>query len=258
MTDIHKFRFVHGNEFHNACAMNDLNSVNNIICNPYLNINMKNEEGYTAVMLTCKYNMYKILKLLININNIDFNICDNEGYNCFHIACKYGSVECAKMLINNNKVDINHTVNSINGFTIACINNRYDLVKELAKIANLILQGPHIQYSSLHRMIKRDNYEMVKILLNITRIDPYLKDENNMTPYELITTNNKIKILFDNLKKIPNMKEIFNSTHECTICYDPIIHGYSLNCDERHVYCKNCISNWMECNNTCPMCRKFI
>jgi len=271
MDNINEIRFIHGSRFHNACAMNDIEDLNNLLINypNIINYNMRNNEGLTGFMLACKKNNYEILKILLNDTNIDIyaevntNIYDEiNGYNCFHIACKYGSIDCIKILINSNKFDINKTVKNINGFTIACLNNQFKLVEELSTVNNLILQGPVISLSSLHSMIIHNRYAMVKKLLSLPNIDPFLKDEYNKSPSELIEyMTDEINKLFVNLNKIKQSK-LKNSELECLICYDKIIKGTILYCHDKHVFCDNCLDTWKKSNyninNSCPVCRAII
>lgn len=261
MYDINTIRFVYGNEFHNICAMNEIDELIEIIKNPILDFNMKNKKGYTGIMLACKKNNYKILEILINNPNINLNIT-NDDYNCFHIACLYGSIECVKILINSNKFDVNKTAKNMNCFTIACLRNNFDLIDELYKIDNIILQGPIVSLSSLHYMVSKNNFEMVKKLLSLPKINKNLRDEYNRTPIDLVKlddqTSMKIYRLFQNLNKIFNFKIIKDSDVDCIICYEKIKNGYILNCDDRHVFCNTCIIEWLDHNNTCPLCRKIV
>jgi len=40
---------------------------------------------------------------------------------------------------------------------------------------------------------------------------------------------------------------------DCPICYTKKTDNRQLNCS--HVFCKDCITRWFECENTCPLCR---
>ena len=47
------------------------------------------------------------------------------------------------------------------------------------------------------------------------------------------------------------------NTTECSICYEDII----VCCDEikcNHKFCKSCLEQWLQSNQTCPMCRTII
>ena len=42
----------------------------------------------------------------------------------------------------------------------------------------------------------------------------------------------------------------------CIICYDKFKKETSLNCG--HNFCKKCIEEWYNTNNTCPICRNIF
>jgi len=45
-----------------------------------------------------------------------------------------------------------------------------------------------------------------------------------------------------------------NEKKQCPICYQEYTDVVKTPCD--HIFCKNCISSWIETNHTCPCCRK--
>lgn len=51
-------------------------------------------------------------------------------------------------------------------------------------------------------------------------------------------------------KSVP-IQEI--ESEECSICKDSFKNPISLPCD--HIFCDECISEWFEKENTCPLCR---
>lgn len=62
---------------------------------------------------------------------------------------------------------------------------------------------------------------------------------------------------------LPNIKHCSSPLFDdkkiiCSICLDPIkyINKKKLHCN--HTFHKFCISDWMKCNNTCPICRDII
>ncbi|XP_023211191.1 uncharacterized protein LOC111614045 [Centruroides sculpturatus] len=56
--------------------------------------------------------------------------------------------------------------------------------------------------------------------------------------------------------QVENFDPFPNEDLICSICdcvfYDPV------ECPCRHVYCRNCICDWLSCQNTCPVCRKSV
>lgn len=50
------------------------------------------------------------------------------------------------------------------------------------------------------------------------------------------------------------LSRIENQT--CTICFDNFTHPVTLPC--RHVFCEHCIFEWLDKENTCPVCRAEV
>jgi len=102
--------------------------------------------------------------------------------------------------------------------------------------------------SFLHRMITSliENDNLLNVNINL--------DENNNTSREFI----------NNLEEIDVTDEIIEKYSECSICIESFIKGekcIKLPCKDNphyfHVNNENCpgIKNWLETNNTCPLCR---
>ncbi|KAK4615687.1 hypothetical protein CLAFUW4_10645 [Fulvia fulva] len=41
----------------------------------------------------------------------------------------------------------------------------------------------------------------------------------------------------------------------CSICHDPLNDAVEVACGNHHVYCRKCITEWLEVGHTCPTCR---
>lgn len=82
----------------------------------------------------------------------------------------------------------------------------------------------------------------------------FIKLKENIKTYQNkknIRKNNKIENqIFKKCKKTNN---------DCSICLDSIkSKGIMLNCPGNHKFHKKCISQWLENNNTCPICRACV
>lgn len=53
------------------------------------NVNHKNVEGYTPLMLTCKHKIYHLLKYLLAMPTIDLSIRYNDNKTAFTVAHNY-------------------------------------------------------------------------------------------------------------------------------------------------------------------------
>ena len=48
----------------------------------------------------------------------------------------------------------------------------------------------------------------------------------------------------------------FNGKDTCVICYD--VHTHPVICSCKHIFCMDCISNWVTIKSTCPLCRRIL
>ncbi|XP_074642713.1 uncharacterized protein LOC141899964 isoform X2 [Tubulanus polymorphus] len=63
-------------------------------------INKRNAKGETKLHVACRRNNFCKVKELLTIPGIDINAKDNAGWTPLHEACNHGSTECVKLLLN--------------------------------------------------------------------------------------------------------------------------------------------------------------
>eukprot|EP01088_Endostelium_zonatum_P014139 TRINITY_DN2982_c0_g1_i1.p1 TRINITY_DN2982_c0_g1~~TRINITY_DN2982_c0_g1_i1.p1 ORF type:complete len:113 (-),score=23.25 TRINITY_DN2982_c0_g1_i1:35-373(-) len=52
-------------------------------------------------------------------------------------------------------------------------------------------------------------------------------------------------------------EEVMESGGNCSICQEGVVReAVVLQCG--HLYCEECIGQWLEKNNTCPLCRQVV
>ncbi|VVC24143.1 Zinc finger, RING-type,Zinc finger, RING/FYVE/PHD-type,Zinc finger, RING-type, conserved site [Cinara cedri] len=49
------------------------------------------------------------------------------------------------------------------------------------------------------------------------------------------------------------LAKILDNEFTCSICLELLKKPSKLECD--HMFCSNCLEDWLRCNRTCPMCR---
>ena len=153
-----------------------------LIKNDKLDVNIKNNEGYTALIIVCCYNFPEILKILLTHKDIDVNVLTNNSYTGFLHSCFYGNTEIIELLLNRKDLNIlNKSNNDKTGFSIACIRSHYNIVKlcesGLAQFcrAKLIIKSGRLNLNTLYLLIDdifiniclNHDYEMLKILISI-------------------------------------------------------------------------------------------
>ena len=156
-------------------------------------INLKDIDGCTALMMACYYSNYsnvETVKLLLE-NNADPNLKNNNGRNALMIACGYtnivSSIEIVKLLLENG-ADPNLKDN--NGRTALMDVCRYTNTESSIEIFKILLENgtdPNLKdnngLTALMYVCRYSNtessIEIVKILLNQNNIDVNIIDKNN-------------------------------------------------------------------------------
>jgi len=61
----------------------------------------------TALQYACTKGHIEIVKLLMDRDDLNINIRDDGGFTAFHFACMKGQIEIVKLLVDRNDLDIN-------------------------------------------------------------------------------------------------------------------------------------------------------
>ena len=122
MNNIKTFENFNNQDIFEYIYENDIKSVENYI-NSGHDLNIKNEYGYTALILASKNNKIEIAKLLLSAS-ADINKQNNNGYTALIFAAYYNNVKIVKLLLNAG-ADINkQNIYGNTALIIASKNNR--------------------------------------------------------------------------------------------------------------------------------------
>ena len=161
-----------------------LNTLEKII-NKGINLNYRDEIGFSVLHYAVDEGNFKICEILIKTNLIDINLKSlNEGKTPLHISCLHGYFDISKLLLLNH-AEINISDNERN--------------------------------TPLHYSIEGNFFEITKILLNNIKDYSILKKKNiygqNLMTLAYKSSNDKIKDLMDYYsEKILNNEENLNKT----------------------------------------------
>src|SRR5690606_27566053 len=218
---------------HFACQKGNEQLVRLLLNNKNIEPNIENNNNIPALYLACSENFYAIVKLLIenkktDINrghpfqgvseirvlhlacvnknakmvrilldheNIDPNVQDDGGYTPFYFACGKKDPVILELLLNNKIVDPN--VQDNQGLTplyLACAKNAPVIVELLLNNKRV---DPNIQdnqgFTPLHFACGKKYPVIVELLLNNKRVDPNIQDDQGRTPLYLACFNNDEK-----------------------------------------------------------------
>ena len=241
---------------------------------PNLNISAAN---YDALKKAIWNGQLNIIEILFSWNNHINLSMDNEYL--FFTACHEGHLNIVIWLL-EKKPDINIFNNNNEAFIHACKNNHSNIIKYLIDFNNKILNQVSFKY-----ICHNGNLDVIKFIYNKSlttntifnsiecfNIASDLEDFNIISflidtqPSILYNSNikltTKIKINLTNLGYNINLSNHWiNNTLKyelsiCSICMDKKETYIQTPCN--HIFCKNCITNWLLNNNTCPNCRTYI
>ena len=166
---------------------------------PQINVNVRDKDGWTPLLLACVNNKIDIVKELLNHSQLDINIQDNGGYTALMWSIDPAvDIDITNILISHPNLDIN-LQNKIGFTALLCA----------------------CQYNSI--------IEKVNILLQHPKIDINLKTIDNYTALSLSSVLKKVDIVKLLLQKnaIPTDKDDLPTINEAKASlYDDIIHEY--------------------------------
>lgn len=207
-----------------------------LISGTYIDIFKKNNNNYTYGIKTLLNE--KSINLILIKNNIkfiknSFNI--PEPIEKYYLCKLPSNYLIAKKFLNNNiieKINANDFAGAIKD--LGGKNETEDNIIEL-----------------ISKELKRElyNLEMERNFYNNQDIseEEKLQKLKNIN-IKIENQNSKINDLTERIKSL--------NTNNCAICMDNVKNPVMLECT--HLYCGNCIFNWIRKNNNCPYCRKNI
>ena len=178
-----------------ASLQGDLNKVKEFLKNG-ANINAKNEEGETPLIIASRNGEIKIVKLILAYPETDVNIKGgSSGATALHYAVMSESGEIVKLLLAHPETDVNIKGGRRNGLASRHAAKEdtalhYAVMSESGEIVKSLLAHPEIDVNPknsygqtpLHVAAWDQKIENVKILLADGRANASAKDYDGSTP----------------------------------------------------------------------------
>lgn len=172
------------------------------------NVNIRDKNGYTPLILAVMNNQIAIINLLLTYNPL-LDITDNLGRTAFFYACQFNNLEIVKIL-STTKMNLNITDKYfVSPFHVACLRGNFNIIFFLLKLKkknvvyenNLYNQNSNIQNAIIKLKKEHDNYV----------IDFNIPDINGNTCCHTIAQNSfeNILVIISNLVDFEN-KPIIN------------------------------------------------
>lgn len=166
------------------------------------NVNEKDNNGFTILMLTARQNNPEIIKLLLDAG-ADVNYVSNEGsfadkYTALALAAGNNRVENVKLLLAAG-ADVNIECNFRNTALHYAVNNAEITKLLLDAGANVNAQGED-EETPLIRAVKAGNVEVVKILLD-AGADINISNYAGVKPLDIYDISNEMRKLLEPYQK---------------------------------------------------------
>lgn len=225
----------------NAASEGNVELLQELLQNFDIDVNFKNNDGYTALMIACTNNYIDMVKVLLNIQGIDVNIRTKYGYSALMIACKFGYVNIVELLLLKG-ININVSLNDKKGnnaLMVTCSSTFYKEVDETKRerIVNLLfsIKGHDINIDSVNFigntvLIFASSLGLVNIVSLIFQRYPHvecsIKNKRGNTALMMALKNsyaNVVKVLLENCiyvdKDLKIIKKLAFESMDKKICH---------------------------------------
>ena len=175
----------------------DKEKVLELLNKPKININYKNENGWTALHYACDEGNLKIVEILIKAH-IDINIRNNDKKTSLHLSALRGYFDITKLLIENG-ADLNALDNENNLAIHLCSMNghsellSYLLNKKFSYILNKNLYGNTCLDLAKNKETKVIIEKYIKLFMNTPqkrKNNPYYSSKKNLIKKNFNINNN--------------------------------------------------------------------
>ena len=119
-------------QLYSAAFNGNLEKVKSLCSDPAVNVNWKNEKGFTALHRACQNGHSLIVEHLLAQPKIDPNLSNNEGATPIFVACQNGHKEVVSVMLTDLRVDHNQPRNNQSTpLWVACQNGHLAVVQFL-------------------------------------------------------------------------------------------------------------------------------
>ncbi|KAF0684812.1 hypothetical protein As57867_023162, partial [Aphanomyces stellatus] len=184
---------------HQACMEGHESVVTFLLAQSGCDINAKDGELYTPLMLVAWKGRLEIVQLLLERPDIhDINLGDNLGRSALHESCMEGHESVVTFLLAQSGCDINAKDGELSTpLMLAAWKGRLEIVQLLLERPDLhnINLGDNLGRSALHESCMEGHESVVTFLLAQSGCDINAKDENRNTPLMLAAWKGRLEIV---------------------------------------------------------------
>lgn len=168
-----------------------------LLIKPGTDYNLKDRGGNTPLMLACKSNQLALVKLLLQQAHIEVNIKNDQGLSAVDYAVKYGTVSLIQVLLKHGiDADLHFFA-----FNHAIKFNKIEMISILWQQANVGERRPFIQHALIRAIIAGEN-RVVERLIKDYEADPNTTTNTGLSILRLALQKQDI-LLLDTLLRCP-------------------------------------------------------
>ena len=155
-------------------------TVRHLVSFPEVDVNHKDTDGYTALLLTADQNHSDVVKVLIDAG-ADIEAKDKEGCSPLLLASKAGALDTVKMLVKAgvDVSDIYHTGDTC--LTVAASHGHTETVRYLVGLPEVDMNHACDAFTALHWGGQEDYPNMVEVLID-AGADAEVKEDTGRSP----------------------------------------------------------------------------
>ena len=194
-------------QFHN-------NDIFELLLKSYINVNIKDNLGNTAIHYAVINNRLGYLKALLQVPTIDPKMKNNLDQTPLYLACLYGREQMVLLFLESMDIDLSYVDSNGETVFMALVRSRnLDLIKRLGGYHKLLEKKNIFGQTPLAVAVKQNSYKMVEFLLE-NNVFVNTKDNFNETPLfsSFINENKEITLLLLQKGAILNIKDKLSET----------------------------------------------
>ncbi len=162
-----------------------------------LDINVKDKDGRTALILAVEHKHISIVDSLRKYKNIDINVKDKNDRTALMLAVEHKHVSIVNSLLKYKNIDINtKDKNDMTALMLAVEHKNVSAVDSLRKYKNIDINAKDKNgRTALILAVEHKNISIVDNLLKYENIDINTKDKNDMTALMLAVEHKNISVV---------------------------------------------------------------
>ena len=171
---------------HYSCRYGHVDVVRTLVKHK-ANVNARTDSGDTPLTLAAKHGHDNVVHALLSDSQCPVDVKGQDGYTALHYSCRYGHVDIVRTLV-NHKANVNaRTDSGDTPLTLAAINKHDNVVNSLS--GEVLAKDRDAYTALLHSSCERGYVGIVKTLVTEHKADVNARTDSGDTPLTLAARN---------------------------------------------------------------------